>query len=161
MYTDALNAFNGVLCFIKVFKHTRSNKRLAQFTDTLAVAYRDMVVLTVVIALMCVGFGLAFTLAFGSYFAEYRNVVESLLSLFESVSECTGFLLLYFVPDRHRQIAAGATSSAAIKQTALLMPCPSMAPVIAALHSSRDYKQGHSGIFRNVTLKFTHTKVLL
>eukprot|EP00611_Tribonema_gayanum_P003422 TRINITY_DN1265_c0_g1_i4.p1 TRINITY_DN1265_c0_g1~~TRINITY_DN1265_c0_g1_i4.p1 ORF type:complete len:627 (-),score=228.93 TRINITY_DN1265_c0_g1_i4:57-1937(-) len=85
MYTDSVNAFNGVLCFIKVFKYTHTNKRLAQFTDTLAVAYAEMVVLTAIIIIVCVGYGLAFTLAFGAYFEEYRNVTESLLSLFESV----------------------------------------------------------------------------
>eukprot|EP00611_Tribonema_gayanum_P003419 TRINITY_DN1265_c0_g1_i1.p1 TRINITY_DN1265_c0_g1~~TRINITY_DN1265_c0_g1_i1.p1 ORF type:complete len:168 (-),score=61.42 TRINITY_DN1265_c0_g1_i1:586-1089(-) len=69
----------------QVFKYTHTNKRLAQFTDTLAVAYAEMVVLTAIIIIVCVGYGLAFTLAFGAYFEEYRNVTESLLSLFESV----------------------------------------------------------------------------
>ncbi|CAM9601657.1 unnamed protein product, partial [Chrysoparadoxa australica] len=82
---DSFNAFNAVLCFVKVFKYTHSNKKLAQFTDTLAVAYRDMTILGVVIFVLCVGFGLAFQLAFGKTIPEYRNMMESLLSLFQSV----------------------------------------------------------------------------
>lgn len=84
-YLNSVNAFNTVLCFIKVFKYTHTNKQLGQFTDTLIVAYSDMVVLTIIIFIVCIGYGLAFTLAFGTWLSAYRNFTESLLSLFQSV----------------------------------------------------------------------------
>lgn len=81
---DNVNAFNAVLCFIKVFKYLRANKKLGQFTDTLAAASAEMVVLCVIIFIVVIGYAVAFHMAFGHTLVEYKDLPESIFSLFRS-----------------------------------------------------------------------------
>ena len=82
---ENLNALNAVLCFVKVFRYLRPNKQMAQFTDTLAYAAAEMLVLSFIIFIILTGYGLAFLMGFGDTLENYKSFPTCLLTLFRAV----------------------------------------------------------------------------
>lgn len=82
---ENLNALNAVLCFVKVFRYLRPNKQMAQFTDTLAYAAAEMLVLSFIIFIILTGYGLAFLMGFGDTLESYKSFPTCLLTLFRAV----------------------------------------------------------------------------
>eukprot|EP00611_Tribonema_gayanum_P009863 TRINITY_DN1973_c0_g1_i2.p1 TRINITY_DN1973_c0_g1~~TRINITY_DN1973_c0_g1_i2.p1 ORF type:complete len:390 (+),score=163.28 TRINITY_DN1973_c0_g1_i2:1445-2614(+) len=82
---DGLNAFNAVLCTVRLLDMLRSNRKLAQFTATLVAAAVKLSSLMVIIGVVLCAYAVGFNLGFGANRAEYVTFGHSLLTLFKSL----------------------------------------------------------------------------
>jgi len=82
---EAISAFNAIITFLKVFKYVRPVKKLALFTETLALASVDMGYMCVVLCVIFLAFGTAFNLGFGADVKAYVQLPDALLALFKAM----------------------------------------------------------------------------
>jgi len=82
--TESIQAFNCIVTFVKTFKYLRPIPKLALFTETLRLTAGDMQYMGLVLLLIFVGFGTAFTLGFGVEVAAFMTLGTSVMSLFRA-----------------------------------------------------------------------------
>jgi len=84
-FATALNAFNGFLSFIQIFKYTRNHAQLGQFSATLSETMRNLGGFVFIVFLVLFAYGTAFWLAFGSDVRLYSDLTLCVLSLFRTI----------------------------------------------------------------------------
>lgn len=90
-----LNAFNGVLTWLKLFKFLRIFPAIAMFNTTMFNAKQDSVYFILIMGLIMFGFAQSFYLAFNTDLPGYRSVFNSLLTVFEMMLGDFDFNELY------------------------------------------------------------------
>jgi len=76
------NAFNAVLCFLKVFKYLAVSPTLGMLNKVIAVAAPDLFGFLFMFIVIMFGFTIAFYMAFGNNIESFATVSDSAIALF-------------------------------------------------------------------------------
>jgi hypothetical protein len=82
---DALMAFNAVFVTLRFFDLMRTIPELAQFTDTIIFATKDLASLMVAIFIIISAYSIGFQLGFGNSVTTYFSFSQSFVTLFKSL----------------------------------------------------------------------------
>ena len=77
-----LNAFNAVLCWLKMFKYLSISPKMSMFTKVLGNASSDILVFLAMFGIVYFGFAQGFYVAFHTSITEFRSMTQSIFSLF-------------------------------------------------------------------------------
>jgi len=76
------NAFNAVLCFVKIFKYLAISPKLGMLNKVIASAAGDLIGFLFMFVVVMFGFTMAFYMAFGNNVESFNNLFDAAISLF-------------------------------------------------------------------------------
>lgn len=76
------NAFNAILCFLKIFKYLAVHPTLGMLNKVISTAAPDLIGFSFTLVVVMFGFTMAFYMAFGNNLEGYSTISTSCISLF-------------------------------------------------------------------------------